>query len=310
MSGGMTRSEVVVGGAAAAVGFGAGAVGVAAVVAALKPEQGAVLSQEIVAHYTSDELPIGDPSARAWRDAQRVIVPLAPQQVAPPVLEEPSVSEIVVTALVNDTEVGVRIEWPDAEVDDLDGVHRYHDAVAVQLPAQAGATPPPITMGGPGAPVHILQWRATWQRDLEGKTGVDQIYPRVVHDLMPDDIIPGTDPPRRFLPKEVADYYWVGRKVGNPLSQFERTTPIEQIVAEGFGTTTHLPDTSARGLGVHEDERWTVTIGVPSARSGVGAPLKPGSAWPIAFALWMGSAQNRGSRKHYAGWLTLTLEGP
>jgi hypothetical protein len=155
-------------------------------------------------------------------------------------------------------------------------------------------------MGAPGSPVHILQWRATWQRDIDsgGNTGVDQIYPAVVHDVMPDDV----------LPPNTAQLYWVGREAGNPLSQNVRSTPVEEVVAEGFGSVTHLASQTAVGHGLNEDGRWRVVIAIPSARTGVGEPLAPGTTWPIAFAVWLGSEENRGGRKHIANWQTLVLE--
>jgi hypothetical protein len=230
-----------------------------------------------------------------------VLVPLAAQQIAQPFLEKTVVTELEARALHNGATVAFRLDWDDDSVDDLDGIRRYHDAVAIQLPTVAGA-PPALTMGAPGSPVHILQWRATWDHDLAlgGKTGVDQIYPEVIHDVMPDDV----------LPPEVAQLYWVGREAGNPLSQVDRTTPIEEVVAEGFGSVTHLPRQTAQGRGVNDGGRWRVAIGVPGARTGVGAALEPGSSWPIAFAVWLGSEENRGGRKHIANWQTLVLEAP
>jgi hypothetical protein len=271
---------------------------VAAAVEGAKQEP-AVAGAPVTARYVGS-VPAEDPGADAWRDAQRVLVPLLPQQLVPPYLDTAGVSELVVSALHDGETVAFRLEWDDAELDDLDGVRRYHDAVAVQLPAQQASAPPAITMGGPGFPVHILQWRATWQRDVDsgGRTGVDDIYPEVVHDVMPDDV----------LPPETAQLYWVGREAGNPLSQAARTTPVEEIVAEGFGSVTHLPQQAAVGRGVHEDGGWRVVVAVPSGRRGVGAPLAPGTTWPVAFAVWLGSDENRGGRKHYADWQTLVLE--
>src|SRR3989337_2132703 len=202
--GGITRKQaVLLGGAGLVVGSAA----VAGVAIGLRPGKPAVLSSEIGARFHAAE-PRGDaPGSDGWRHADPIIVPLQPQQIAQPFLQEASVHELVVSALHNGTELAFLLEWNDAEADDLDGIGVFHDGVAVQLPAQAGKTPP-ITMGGPGAPVHVLQWRATWQRDLAGKTGVDQIYPRVVHDIMPDDILDSDD----------ALAYWPGRAVGNPAS--------------------------------------------------------------------------------------------
>jgi hypothetical protein len=301
MSTRVTRKDALLYGGAAAGGLVAGAAavaGVAGYVESAKPEQ-PVAGVPIPASQVA-KAPADDPGASAWSDAQRVIVPLAPQQLVPPYLEQAGVAELLVSALHDGGIVAFRLEWDDPEADDLDGIRRYHDAVAVQLPARQASTPPAITMGAPGFPVHILQWRATWQRDIDsgGKTGVDQIYPEVVHDVMPDDV----------LPPETAQLYWVGRAAGNPLSQVSRTTPVEEVVAEGFGSVTHLSQQTAIGRGVHEDGGWRVVVAVPAAREGVGAPLAPGSSWPVAFAVWLGSEENRGGRKHFANWQTLVLE--
>ncbi len=296
MAEGMTRRDALV--AAGAVGaVGAGAVGVAGVLGAFTSE--APPDTALVAAYVPDVLPQDDPGSAMWSEAAETVVPLVPQRLAPPYLEYAGVAELRAWALHNGTDVAFRLTWADDSVDDLDGVRRYHDAVAVMLPTAPG-DPPPITMGEPGKPVHILQWRATWQRDLAGKSGVDQIYPRVVHDVMPDDV----------LPPETAELYWVGRAAGNPLSQVERTTPIEQMVAEGFGTTTHLPQVTAQGRGVHDDSSWSVTIGFPTARDAIGAELEPAQQWFVAFAVWLGDQENRGGRKHYATWIPFSLELP
>jgi hypothetical protein len=281
------------------VAGGAAIAGVAAAVEANKPEP-AVEGQPIVAGFVDGELPETDPGDGAWADAGRVLVPLVAQQIAQPFLEKAGVSELHVRALNNAVDVALLLEWDDDAIDDLDGIRRYHDAVAVQLPTREGSTPPALTMGAQGTPVHILQWRATWQRDIDsdGKTGVDQIYPEVVHDVMPDDV----------LPPKVANLYWVGREAGNPLSQTVRSTPVEEVVAEGFGSVTHLANQSARGHGVNEDGRWRVVVALPSARAGVGGALAPGTTWPVAFAVWLGSEENRGGRKHISNWQSLQIE--
>jgi DMSO reductase family type II enzyme heme b subunit len=85
---------------------------------------------------------------------------------------------------------------------------------------------------------------------------------------------------------------------------------VEQIVAEGFGTTTHVRDDSAVGRGVHDGSGWSVAIGLPAAREGIGTPLEPGRQWQTAFAVWLGDQQNRGGRKHYANWIPFQLELP
>ena len=275
---------------------GAGALGVAGAIGLASKGEPAG-APALVAPFLTGGIPADDPSSSAWDDAPEAVIPLQAQALVPPRLPFAGIAELRARALHDGETVAFRLQWDDDVVDDLDAVYRFHDAVAVMLPMAPGA-PPAITMGAKGAPTHILQWRATWERDLTGKTGVDQVFPRVVHDVMPDDV----------LPPETAALYWVGRAVGNPLSQAERTTPIEQVVAEGFGTTTHLDRTDARGRGEHSGSLWSVSLGFPSERKGIGAPLTPGAPWSIAFAVWLGHQANRGGRKHYANWIPLTLE--
>jgi hypothetical protein len=297
----VTRKDALVYGGAAVGGVVAGGAAVTAVAVAVENRKAkpAVAGVPIVAPYVEGDLPDTDPGSGTWKKADAVLVPLAAQQIAPPFLEEAGVASLDVRALHNGSSLALLLEWDDDDIDDLDGIHRYHDAVAVQIPALAGAAPP-LTMGAPGTPVHVLQWRASWQRDIDsgGKTGVDQVYPQVIHDVMPDDV----------LPPQTAQLYWVGREAGNPLSQVKRVTPVEEVVAEGFGSVTHLAKQTARGHGNHENGRWHVAVSVPAARTGVGAPLTPGTSWPVAFAVWLGSRDNRGGRKQIANWQTLLLE--
>jgi hypothetical protein len=293
----LTRRDALV--AAGAVGaVGAGAVGVAALIG-LADGPDDTGDGTLVAALV-DEAPVEDPTSSTWDGAPELAVPLLAQQIAPPNLDALGVAGVRVRAVHDGTRVAFRLEWEDEDVEDLDGIGQYHDAIAVMLPSALGGDPPPITMGAPGAPVHILQWRATWQRDVDsqGKTGVSQIYPRVVHDVMPDDV----------LPPDVANLYWVGREAGNPLSQKTRTTPVEQAVAEGFGSTTHIAREDARGRGLNEDGSWRVALGFPANREGVAAALTPGSTTSVAFAVWLGSRKNRGGRKHYANWVPFRLD--
>ena len=294
----ITRKDALLYGGAAAGGLVVGGAAIAAVAVAVDNKKPPVEGAPIVAPYVEGDLPTTDPAADAWKGAERTYVALAPQQIAQPFLDKAGITSLDARGLHNGREVALLLEWDDDSVDDLDGIRRYHDAVAVQLPTKSGA-PPALTMGAPGSPVHILQWRATWQRDIDagGNTGVDHIYPAVVHDVMPDDV----------LPAKTAQLYWVGREAGNPLSQNVRSSPVEEVVAEGFGSVTHLPRQTAVGHGNNADGRWHIVIAVPSKRT-VGEALAPGTSWPVSFAVWLGSQDNRGGRKHIANWQTLVLE--
>ncbi len=283
----------------ASAAIGAGAVTAAAVVGRSSGPEPAELSSSMTAEYRDGELPIDAPESRDWWSVPAVLVELQPQTIAPPFLQETSIDRLEVRALNNGTELAFLLSWADPDADDLDGLATFHDACAVALPWNApGPQPPPITMGGPGAPVHIMQWRASWQRDIdEGRQGAEAIYPRLVRDITPDEI----------LDDRAAVPYEPGRAVGNPLSRFLAASPIEEIVAEGFGSTTALASWSARGRGVHTDGRWSLTIATPFERGNGAAPLTGGSVWPASFALWLGSKGNRGSRKHFADWISCRI---
>jgi hypothetical protein len=281
----------------AAAGLTVGGV-VAAAVVGTRDRPQAELADRVAAKRIDGEVPLEEPEDERWLDADPVLVQLAPQQIATPRLDTLAVETLEIDALHNGQVLGLRITWDDDVVDDVDGLAMFRDAVAVQFPMLAAAGPPPITMGSTAAPVHLLQWRATWERDIGDRARVEDVYPNVVHDVPPDDI----------LPEDVAVLYYPGRAVGNPLSDLDRTTSIEEMVAEGFGTVTVLPEQRARGRGIHNGARWQVSLGFPMARGVSGAAIEPGSRWPVAFAVWLGNAGNRGARKQFADWIDLDLE--
>ena len=245
------------------------------------------------------EVPADDPRAGAWDDEGQTLLTLAPQQLATPKLTEPTVPDVRVAALHDGTTLGIRLSWQQQEPSELSGVARFNDAVAVMLPA-AGPATPAITMGDAKAPAHIVQWRASWQRDvdLQASQGIEAQFPNVIRDLDPDDL----------FPPEVAVLWSPARAVGNPMAAPSRTTPAEELVAEGFGSTTSLAQQAATGRGVHEDGRWWVTIAFPLARHSGLAALEPGGTWPLAVAVWAGDAENRGGRKHYSPFAAMRLE--
>ncbi|MEW6581572.1 MAG: ethylbenzene dehydrogenase-related protein [Actinomycetota bacterium] len=256
------------------------------------------LGDRVVAARVPDPVPGDDPRAGAWGRAEAIRVLLAAQTITQPALDALGIGDVTVRALHDGTSLALRLDWEDPDADDVASLARFQDAVAVQIPAASGAKPPSVAMGGPGQAVHILQWRATWQRDIDSghRTGVADIFPRVVHDTTPDQLL-----------GDAAVVYYPGRHAGNPLAQLGRTSPVEEAVAEGFGTLASLPQQRAAGRGVHEDGWWRVALSIPMQRAPAGAALVPGSSWPVAFALWLGDRGNRGSRKQFADWVTLEV---
>jgi hypothetical protein len=291
----LTRRSLI-----AAAALGAGATATAAVIGRSSGPEPPEISAQMIAEYRDGDLPVDDPESREWLGVQGIYAAMRPQQIAPPGLAEASVDRLEVRALNNGQELAFHLKWQDADVDELDGLAMFHDACAVALPWNGpNGGPPPITMGSPGAPVHIMQWRASWQRDIEqGRTGPQAIYPNLVRDITPDEL----------MDDAAAVPYEPGRAVDNPLSRFLTAQPIEEIVAEGFGSTTALPSWQARGRGVHADGSWTLTVAVPFERGNGAAPITAGTVWPVSFALWLGSKGNRGGRKHFADWVSCEIQ--
>lgn len=278
----------------------AGAVGMAAGVGAALPEQ-AVAAAPLRAVFHPGRLPLDRPADTAWRTATPVRVQLFPQQMVLPYLKTAGVRRLAVRALYSDEELGFLLEWRDTYANQEDTLARFHDAAAIQLPCRRAKEPPPFTMGGRGQRVHIFQWRASWQADIERGGGYEQRVsasrPRVVRDIAPQTL----------LPAGVARLWTPALAVGNPVSVVRPRTAVDEILAEGYGTATSLEPSRGRGWGEHRGKRWRVAIGLPLVRRPVGDTIRPGSTWPVAFAVWLGGRDNRGGRKHWALWVDCHL---
>lgn len=242
-----------------------------------------------------------------WNVAPAVEVPLQPQQTAAPMLDAATVRVVAVQALRDDKRIAWRLSWPAPKPATRVESAEFSDAVAIQLPMADGA---PFTMGAKGTPVRLLLWKALWQRDLdEGFQDVHKLYPNAVSDLYwfaqgkaPYPLEDSFKDPRshQFMPALAA---------GNPMADFQRKAPLEEIAAEGFGSATHLPATPSRAKGQWKEGRWTVVIDRPlDPQEPLIARLQSSTANLVSFAVWDGSAQNRGGRKHYCTWVPLRIE--
>ncbi len=289
MAGSLNRKELL-----------AGAAGVAVALEALAADE-AEAAAPLQARFHPGRLPLDRPSHPAWRKAAPLRVQLFPQQMVLPYLKAAGVRSLTVRALYSRAELGFLLEWRDTYPNHEDTLARFHDAAAIQLPCRAGKEPPPFTMGGRGRPVHIFQWRASWQADIERGGGyterVAASRPRIVRDIAPQSL----------LPPRVAHLWTPALAVANPVAAARPRTAVDEILAEGYGTATSVDPSRGRGFGAHVDRRWRVAIGLPLAREPVGERIEPGSTWPVAFAVWLGGRDNRGGRKHWAPWVDCHL---
>lgn len=241
-----------------------------------------------------------DPTADAWRAAPEHVAPLLLQDLVEPRLVKPSTADVRVRAITNGSQIAFRIEWIDAEANDVPGTGRFIDGCAVQVPQKADVAAPDPQMGQVGRGVHITFWRADWQAAVNGRAdSINALYPNAAVDHYPFDapsLAKGSDAQaqmaRRYAPADA-----VGNRRAGP-----RVTPVEDLVAEGPGTIGPASATTSRGRGVRTPNGWAVVI-VRAMPDG----LSPTSRTQVAFAVWQGSAEEAGARKMRSAWVGLAM---
>jgi DMSO reductase family type II enzyme heme b subunit len=106
-------------------------------------------------------LPV-DPYDPFW-DAGTVAVKveLDPQMITNPKWPNPSTKEVMIRAVKNNDDIAIMLEWDDqTKSSNFDHSALYVDRAAVMFPVTAEKEAPSITMGEPGKPVNIWQWKA------------------------------------------------------------------------------------------------------------------------------------------------------
>lgn len=256
-------------------------------------------SRQVLAKRVSDPLP-RDPGAAAWKAIEGVPISLEPQRMIEPRLERDSPLVLVeLRTMHNGKEIGFHVTWEDPGRSDLEVAGLFRDSVAVQLPVKAEG-PAFAVMGQPGRPVHLLHWRASWQRAMEQGTGtIRDAFPNAVSDVSPEDVMKA-EQAQKFYPAQMA---------GNAMALRERISAVEELVAEGFGTITSQAEQRAEGKGVFSGNRWEVVMVMPMAGKENQASLKPGDHTSVAVAVWNGGKGDRGARKQFAYWSGLELQG-
>lgn len=242
-----------------------------------------------------------DPYAPLWKEAPFVEVMMLPQQMAMPILPDGTIPTVQVQAVHDGTTLAVRLVWRDATPDGNVETGRFADAVAVELPLKDDAPP---TMGSKESPVQILHWKALWQKDLDvGYQDVQDLHPNYWSDLY-WFAEPGH--PHKFpeaFKKPEALQWFVALAAGNPVAVMQRATPAEELIAGGWGTLTHQPQSATRARGLWAAGKWAVMFTRPLHTDDASdAQLTPGKATKLAFAVWDGGKGQIGGRKHWAAW--------
>jgi hypothetical protein len=223
--------------------------------------------------YT-DKAITADPLSGVWMDATPATFNLGPQQITAP--KGGQDVSIEVRGIHNGEYIGFLVEWDDATKDTTVTHDGFRDGAALQFPLTPELLPSPF-MGTPEI-VNIWFWHGDWQADLEGDDYLDIEYPKYGGYYFPQD--------EELYLKEVSG--------GNVIL----ASPVEDLVAKGFGTLETQEHQDVAGKGVYSNGRWGVAFVRPLVTADeFDAQFAPGTPSSINVAVWDGSNSDRGSQK-------------
>jgi hypothetical protein len=239
----------------------------------------------------------------AWARAKVETVTVTAQPLAIPRPKTTTTSTLKVQAIQDGKWIAFRLRWADDEKNEAGKLGEYSDAVAIQFPVKDGE-PPPVFMGAKDNPVHIFHWRAQYQADREqGLRPMKAQYPNMNPDMYPMEF--KYEGRLTGLTDEKREAFSHGRAAGNPQSYPK--TGVDEIFAEGWGTSAVIQNVEAMGAGQWRNGEWSVIIVRPLKREN-GSVLAPGKDAFLGFAVWDGGKQEVGSRKSVTmAWVPLQI---
>jgi hypothetical protein len=261
----------------------------------------------LVAARVEGDLPVANPDDALWQQATAIAVPLSAQNVTRPILPATRVKAVTARALHNDKQLALLVEWSDDTQNDQSiRIQDFRDAVAVQFPLAEGQ--PYFCMGQQGGNVNIWHWKADWQAAIAARQALTATYPNLYVDQYPF-----TEPTDNVLLAEYTDpHYLPAQAVGNLFASGLRVSPVEDLLAGGFGSLTaqSLADQNVQGYGVWANGRWRVTFSRDLASPEVDdISFAAGKVYSVAFAAWDGANGERNGQKSTSQWVTLQLAG-
>ncbi len=254
-----------------------------------------ILTLNGVETATDPSLDLDDP---IWGKAPATIVPLRPLWA-----RDRWVDFVTVQIAVGPKVAAFRFEWRDVQKDDdVVGPKTFRDAVALQFVPEGSPSDyigiPFIGMGDEENSVTIWHWKADWEADIAAgfRDAVQN------HEAAMDKMV-------RHADLTVEELRLTGLAAGNPLSIRTRESPVEALVANGFGTLTSLPkaDQTVTGRGTWRNGVWVAVMRQPLDSAGA-PPLRKRKSVPVAVAVWDGAAGDRNGQKAVSQWMELILE--
>ena len=268
---------------------------VAGVLTTLDLPIAAAVGTDLVSSYVAEDLPLADPDSPMWERATPLEVPLSGQIVIAPKNRQPSITSMRLRSLNNGKWVAFLLEWNDPTKDVGGGLLDFKDSAAIQFPSSDGR--PFYCMGISNQTVQILHWRSDFQQDIEsGLPNASEIFPNMWVSMYPG----GDDP-----------VYLTGRAAGNPLSLADKTSPVEDLVAGGFGTLTSQQHMDAVGWAKWDNGIWKAVIARPMITKDVeDAQFFGGMETSLALAAWDGGKGEVNGKKSVSAWVTLKIGVP
>lgn len=226
-----------------------------------------------------------DPASAAWNDHPPIQVPLTAQAGTYPA-GGGTIPVVDAKALHYKNRLYVRLEWADSTQDaSTTRVQDFADGAALEFPAKSATTVPAICMGQATAGVNIWHWRADSEA---GPLAPGTVYANTQTDGYP------------------AEFY-TARDAGNPYAQLDRS-PVQNLVAQAFGTLSTSGVQDIQGHGVWQNGRWSVVFTRDFTGAGGDLVSFAGSTpTDMAFAVWNGSQGDRNGQKSVSSFVTLSI---
>ncbi len=263
----------------------------------------------LLAAQVSGDLPVTDPSSTLWQKAAAIEVPLSAQNVTRPMLLDTKVKSVTARALHNGSQIVILVEWADETMNDqMVRVQDFRDAVAVQFPLAEGQ--PFFCMGQPGGNVNIWHWKADWQADITARNDMNTLYPNMYVDQYP---FTSAAEPVLTAPGDYTDpNYLPALASGNLFASATRASPVEDVIAGGFGSLTAQPadGQNVQGFGAWTNGKWQVIFSRDlTSKETDDVTFRPGKMYSMAFAAWDGANNERNGQKSTSQWVSLQIEG-
>lgn len=248
-----------------------------------------------------------DPESPLWKEVPSTYLALMPLW-----WRDNRIGGVEIQGLYNKSQIAIRLSWPDSTYNDqVLNQTAFGDGAAVQM--FQGDDPPFFAMGAAGRQVNIWQWKSSWERDLANTHELQDVYPRMAVDYY-DSL---KKPPygrhsevSEFETKDHKPLYLSGWGAGNPASDPQHASSVEDLNAQGFGTLASQDKKfqGVRGKGVWKNKTWSVVF-LRDLKSGKGdVRFKSKTAMSVAFAVWNGQAGDRNGQKEVTIWHRLNLE--